>query len=107
MSFNPLSNHQTEVKPRDSRLNFYEGPIPVSKFVNCVERGKLGVESSQSRVSVGSTCLSVRKVPPDYATYIPPILGDHPVGYVVTKTMVDEVHRTAGCHEVEEERDET
>jgi hypothetical protein len=42
MSFSPLSNHQTVVKPRASRLNFYEGPIPVSEFVNCAERGKLG-----------------------------------------------------------------
>ena len=66
MSFCPLSNHQTVVKPRDSRLNFYEGTIPVSEFVNCVERGKLGVESRQSRASAGSTCLSVAKVPPDY-----------------------------------------
>jgi hypothetical protein len=74
--------------------------------VETLERGKLGVESSQSRASAGSTCLSVTKVPPDYTTYIPPILGDQ-VGYVVTKTMVDEVQRTAGRHEVEEERDET
>jgi hypothetical protein len=50
------------VKSRDSRLNFYEGPIPVSEFVNCEEGGKLGVESSQSRASAGSTCLSVGKV---------------------------------------------
>jgi hypothetical protein len=79
MSFSPLSNHQTVVKPRASRLNFYEGPILVSEFENCAERGKLGVESSQSRASAGSTCLSVAKVPPDYAAHIPPILGGHPV----------------------------
>jgi hypothetical protein len=79
MSFGPLSNHQTVVKPRDSRLNFYEGTIPVSEFVNCVETGKLGVESSHSRASAGSTCLSVAKVPPDYATHIPPMLSGHPV----------------------------
>jgi hypothetical protein len=66
------------LKPRASRLNFYEGTIPVSEFVNFAERGKLGVESSQSRASAGSTCLSVAKVPPDYAVYIPPILGGHP-----------------------------
>jgi hypothetical protein len=64
-------NHQTVAKPRASRLNFYEGPILVSEFVNCPERGKLGVESSQSRASAGSTCLSVAKVPPDYAAHIP------------------------------------
>jgi hypothetical protein len=79
MSFGPLSNHQTVVKSQDSRLNFYEGSIPVSESVNCVERGKFGVESSQSRVSAGSTCLSVTKVPPDYAAHIPPILGGHPL----------------------------
>jgi hypothetical protein len=39
MSSRPLSNHQTVVKPRASRLNFYEGTIPVSEFVNCEERG--------------------------------------------------------------------
>jgi hypothetical protein len=78
MSFNPLSNHQTVVKSRDSLLNFYEGPIPVSEFVNCAERGNRGAESSQSRTSAGSTCLSVGTVPPDYVEYIPPILGGHP-----------------------------
>jgi hypothetical protein len=61
MSFRPLSNHQTVVKPRASWLNFYEGTIPVSEFVNCEERGNLGVESSQRRTSAGSTCLSVSK----------------------------------------------
>ena len=70
MSFRPLSNHQTVVKPRVSRLNFYEGTIPVSEFVNCTERGKLGVENIQSRTSAGSTCLSVAKVPPDYVTML-------------------------------------
>jgi hypothetical protein len=90
MSFSPLSNHQTVVKPRASRLNFYEGPIPVSEFVNCAERGRLGVESSQSRVSAGSTCLSVAKVPPDYAAYIPPILGGHPVTASVAKPFFPE-----------------
>jgi len=77
MSFSTLSNHQTVVKPRASRLNFYGGPIPVSEFVNCAEWGKLGAESSQRRASAGSTCLSVAKVPPDYVEHIPPILGDH------------------------------
>jgi hypothetical protein len=51
MSFNTLSNHQTVV----------------------------GAETSQNRVSVGNTCLSVTKVPPDYVVHIPPILGVHPV----------------------------
>jgi hypothetical protein len=37
------------------------------------------VESSQNRASAGSTCLSVTKVPPDYATYIPQILGGDPM----------------------------
>jgi hypothetical protein len=59
MSFSPLSSHQTVVKTRVSRLNFYEGPIPVSEFVNCPERGKLGVEISQRRASAGSTCLYI------------------------------------------------
>jgi len=90
MSFSPLSNHQTVVKPRDSRLNFYEGPIPVSEFVNCAETGKLGVESSQSRASAGSTCLSVAKVPPDYAAHIPPILGGHPVTASAAKPFFPE-----------------
>jgi hypothetical protein len=90
MSFSPLSNHQTVVKPRDSRLNFYEGPIPVSEFVNCAERGKLGVESSQSRASAGSTCLSVANVPPDYAAHIPPILGGHPVTASAAKPFFPE-----------------
>ena len=90
MSFSPLSNHQTVVKPRASRLNFYEGPIPVSEFVNCAETGKLGVESSQSRASAGSTCLSVAKVPPDYAAHIPPILGGHPVTASAAKPFFPE-----------------
>ena len=90
MSFSPLWNHQTVVKPRASRLNFYEGPIPVSEFVNCAERGKLGEESSQSRASAGSICLSVAKVPPDYATYIPPILGGHPVTASAAKPFFPE-----------------
>jgi hypothetical protein len=35
MSFSPLSNHQTVVKPRASRLNFYEGAkIGGSRKVN-------------------------------------------------------------------------
>ena len=42
-----------------TRLNFYEGPILVSEFENCVERRKIGVESSQTCVRDGSTCLSV------------------------------------------------
>ena len=58
---------------------FCEGTSPVPEFVNCVERGKLGVESTQIRVRTGSTCLSVGKVPTDYAAHIPPILGGHPV----------------------------
>jgi len=77
--FGPLSNHQTMVKPRDSRLNFYEGPITVSKFVKGTERGKLDVENRQNRDSPGSTCLSVAKVQPDCVcdsvVYIPPLLG--------------------------------
>jgi hypothetical protein len=36
MPFRPLSNHQNVVNPWDSRLNFYEGTILVSEFVNCV-----------------------------------------------------------------------
>ncbi len=62
MSFIPLSNHQSVVKPRSSWLNFYEGSdgtIPVSEFVNFAERGKLSVESRESRDSAGNTCLSV------------------------------------------------
>jgi len=54
MSFSTLSNHQTVVKPRASRLNFYEGPIPVSELVNCAEWGKLGAESSQRRAAPGA-----------------------------------------------------
>ncbi len=48
------------------------------------------MESSQRRVSAGSTCLSVTKVPPDYAEYIPPILGDHPVTASVAKPFFPE-----------------
>jgi hypothetical protein len=100
MSFSPLSNHQTVVQARASRLNFYEGSIPglapVSEFVNCAERGKVGVESNQSRASVGSTCLSVAKVPPDYAVYIPPILGGHPVTVSPVKPFFPE-RKTRGC----------
>ena len=37
------------------------------------------MESSQSRVSTGGSCLSVTKVPPDYGVYIPPTLDGHAV----------------------------
>jgi hypothetical protein len=48
------------------------------------------VESSQSRASAGSTCLSVAKVPPDYAAHIPPILGGHPVTASAAKPFFPE-----------------
>jgi hypothetical protein len=54
------------------------------------ERLCLGGESSQSRASAGSTCLSVVKVPPDYAAYIPPILGGHPVTASAAKPFFPE-----------------
>jgi hypothetical protein len=98
-SISTLSNHQTVVKVRASGLNFHEGPIPVSEFVNCTERGKLGAESDQSRVIVGSTCLSVTKVPPDYAAHIPPILGGHPVTSSRGKTFFPE-RKTNECEGV-------
>jgi hypothetical protein len=79
MSSGPLSNHQTVVKPRASWLNFHEGSIPVSEFVNCAERGKFAVENSRRSASPGSTCLWVVKVPPDCAAHISPSLGGHPV----------------------------
>ena len=79
MSSGPLSNHQTVVKPRSSRLNFAKGPSQFSEFVKDAERGNLDVESSRSSASPGSTCLSVAKVPPDCAAHISPSLGGHPV----------------------------
>ncbi len=48
------------------------------------------MEISQSRVSAGSTCLSVAKVPPDYAAYIPPILGGDPVTVSAAKPFFPE-----------------
>jgi hypothetical protein len=48
------------------------------------------VESSQSRASAGRTCLSVVKVPPDYAAHIPPILGGHPVTASAAKPFFPE-----------------
>jgi hypothetical protein len=48
------------------------------------------LESNQSRDSAGSTCLSVAKVPLDYAAYIPPILGDHPVTASAAKPFFPE-----------------
>ena len=48
------------------------------------------MESSQSRASAGSTCLSVPKVPPDYAAHIPPILGGHPVTASAAKPFFPE-----------------
>ena len=79
MSSGPLSNHQTVVKRRSSRLNFAKGPSQFSEFVKDAERGNLDVESSRSSASPGSTCLSVAKVPPDCAAHISPSLGGHPV----------------------------
>ncbi len=91
---NEFTSHQFETGVLESPMSFYslEPPNrgfttvkflrrvhPCFRICELAERGTLGVESSQSRVSVGSTCLSVTKVPPDYVEHIPPILSGHPV----------------------------
>ncbi len=43
-----------------------------------------------NRASAGSTCLSVGKVPPDYAVHIPPMLSGHPVAASAAKPFFPE-----------------
>ncbi len=75
---------QRQSMSRSSRgCSHFTTPVVTRSWLNFMQThhrlGKLDVESSRSRASAGSTCLSVSKVPPEHGEYIPPTLGGHAV----------------------------